>query len=204
VRHFLDVTEPASTNGSVPTFAPILPFTKPSPRERGLRKAALAIAMAAGLAVFALGWWAWQLQPPAPTPPPNPLTLLRNDLNDQLKQTRTKPEKVHVVAKLAEHHHQEALTLAQRGDAKQLATTAQFYTELVRDHLPRYAKEMTPAERQQMLPQVAKQLQDTNSSLAKMLGDPNLSANTKRDLEQMAEEARNSQFQVEKILRGEV
>ncbi len=206
VRHFLDAAEPVSTNGSVPTFAPILSFAKPSPRERGLRKASLAIAMAAGLAVFALGWWAWQQQPPVTTPPPNHrLAELRKDLDEQLKQARTKPEKLDVVAKLAEQHRREALNQAQRGDANELAYTAQFYTELVHDHLPHYAKEMTPAERRQALPTIAVQLQNTNSDLVRFMGNaPKLSTAARRNLQQMADEALNGQLQVEKILRDDV
>jgi hypothetical protein len=205
VRHLLGATEPVSTNGSTGTFTSILPFTQPSPRERGLRKASLAIAMAAGLAVFALGWWAWQKQPPPAPPPLSPLVGLRDDLDQRLRQARTKPEKLDVVAKLADHHHREALTLAQRGDADQLAYTAQFYTELVRNHLPRYAKEMTPAERQEVLPGIADQLEKTNSSIYTFLGSsPTLSAKTRDNLKQMADEARDSQLQVQAILRGEV
>ena len=59
VRSILDAVEALPANGTALPYAPILPFTKPPPRERALRKASLAIAMAAGLAVFALGWWAW-------------------------------------------------------------------------------------------------------------------------------------------------
>ena len=97
------------------------------------------------------------------------------------------------------------MTYAQQDDANKLGYTAQFYIELVRDNLPSYAKDLPPAQRAGVLPGVAMQLQGSESSITRFLGSSvNLTENTRHDLEQMAEEARKSQLQVQAILRGEV
>jgi len=57
VRLILDAREPAAQNGKASAYVSRHRFNMP-PRERGLRKASLAIAMAAALLVFAVGWWA--------------------------------------------------------------------------------------------------------------------------------------------------
>ena len=55
VRRFLE------TGGPVVRRVP-LPWTTP-PKERGLQKLSLAVAIAAVLAVFTLGWWTWPRVP---------------------------------------------------------------------------------------------------------------------------------------------
>jgi cyclophilin family peptidyl-prolyl cis-trans isomerase len=203
VRQFLDAVEPATTNGTMLPYAPILPFTTPPPRERGLRKASLAIAMAAGLALFALGWWAWQ-HPPEPPTKPDPLAAYRAERDHLLGRAPTPQAKVEVLAKLADQHHQEALTLAQQDDAEKLSNTAQFYIELVRENLPDYAKDLPPAQRAEVLSAVAQQLQDTESSIQKVLVGPvKLTNRARNKLEQMAAAALNGRDRLLAIQRGE-
>jgi hypothetical protein len=204
VRHFLDAVEPAASNGTVLPYAPILPFTPPPPRERGLRKASIAIAMAAGLALFALGWWAWQ-HIPEPPKTQDPLTQFRAKRDHLLTQAPTRRDKVEVLARLAEKHSQEALNLAQQGDTDKLTPTVQFYIELVRDNLPSHATALSASDRAAMLPGVADRLQETYSSIDRFLASSgNLTTKTRNELLQMRDEARNSQLQVQSIIPSEL
>jgi hypothetical protein len=175
-----------------------LPFSTP-PRERGLRKVSLAIAIAAGLAVFALGLWALRQPPQKPL---DPVTVMRIERDRLLDQAPTPRTKVEALAKLVDRHSQDALNSARQDDAEKVQHLSHFYIELVRDDLPRYANELPPGQRGNVLIDVSKQLERTESALATCLASPaKLTNRTRANLEQMRLETRKSQQRLQEILQ---
>ena len=204
LRQILDVPVKAS-KGNAPAYTPVLPFAEPV-RERGLRKVAMAMAMAAGLAIFALGLWAWQH--PVDPPKPDMLSSYREERDRRLAQAPTRQAKVEVLATLAEEHHRAALGMAQQGEADKLANTSKFYIELVRDDLlvqaGKLVNEAPPGQRQEVLDVVAQQLERTESAILRELGNPavKFTSSVRGDLQQMATAARTSRDQLLNLQRG--
>src|SRR5205807_2230862 len=85
------------------------------PKERGLRKLAVSLALAASLAFFALAWWLW---PHGETPGrvPGPLAVLRKEHDQRLARARTPQERVQVLADIARKLTREAGKLADKSD----------------------------------------------------------------------------------------
>jgi cyclophilin family peptidyl-prolyl cis-trans isomerase len=204
VRQILDAPEKASKRRA-PAYAPRLSFAE-LPRERGLRKVAVAMAMAASLAIFALGLWVWQH--PVDTPKPDMLKAYREERDRRLTQAPTRQAKIEVLATLAEEHHRAALEMAQQGEVDKLANASKFYVELVRDNLLDQARELVretpPGQRPEVLDVIAQQLERTESSILRELGNPavKFTNSARSDLQQMARAARTSRDELLVLHRG--
>jgi hypothetical protein len=160
-----------------------------TPKERGLQKMAVAFALAAGLAAFALGYWAW----PQPGPgQPDPLAARKMERDRRLAEARTPRERVEVLAGLAEQLHKEALAHAAASavDAEKLALVARFYSEVVRDDLLAHARKVPIVERAALLGAVAVGLSGAESELQRALAAPTPPA-VSHSLQQMALAARD-------------
>ncbi len=150
-----------------------LRLAMPRNRESGRQKVAVAFALAAGLAIFALGWWAW---PHRPTPQgtarepvaqrPNPRPDRHVDLNVRLA-ARTPTERVRRLSELAEDLHREAQSLG-RGDADHLREVAGFYREVVHQHLLAQARAIPVKDRLAVLKVVIERLQRTESEATRL------------------------------------
>jgi hypothetical protein len=142
-----------------PKFRPFSPTAAPG--YRGPQKIALATALAAGLVLFAIGFWS--LQPPKEPPKQHfsdSLTarLVQHDLK---LAAATKPqEKVKVLAALAEDLHGETRALAKVARPEDLRALAGLY-EKVGQGLVTQAENLSFGERSQVLDRIMQQLADT-------------------------------------------
>jgi hypothetical protein len=142
-------------------------------REGARRKVALAFALAAGLAMFALGLWAWphgdeqftqRTQGPS-TPSAREAWEKRVRSLEALVDGG---ERVRGLADLADELHQKARSL--RDDSDGLEEVALLYADLVKEHLVVQAKKLAPAERRG-LKAVAERLQQAESQAARLAAE---------------------------------
>jgi hypothetical protein len=141
------------------------------PKERGLRKMSVALALAASLLVFALTWWNW---PREPSPVVNREKSDQAGMDDRLLEGRlakvlrgdTPKERVLKLADLAEDVQSEAGRLTD--NSERLERWAQFYARLVGTHLVEEARHLPAAERAAVLPRVTGSLIDTESNASRL------------------------------------
>src|SRR4029077_3621703 len=91
---------------------PLVKVTRPAtpPKERGLRKLAIAIALAASLAIFAVGMWAMHTKGPEK---PNEVAILRKNLDTRITYAETSRDKAEIVVEFADKVQTEVRTLSQ-------------------------------------------------------------------------------------------
>lgn len=137
----------------------------PGPKERGLRKVAVAFALAASLLLFALAWWSWPHDPQArPARARQEQIRLQVRLEERLSnslQRETPKERVLRLAKLAEEVHGEARGLVDNGE--RLSQWAEFYTRVVGEHLLEQARQLPPEDRAAVVETVSLSLRETES-----------------------------------------
>jgi len=169
----------AGAPGSCHRPAGSLPHTL---KERALRKVALAFALAAALAAFALGWWAW----PHDSDPAgrSPIAARQQQRDRLLAQAHTPRERVEVLAGLADRLQREARQLTLPTDGDQLRVVARFYREVVHDNLLEHARQLPPDERPAVLGTVAEQLNGVDSEVQRLLTNqvPDSSKESLRDI----------------------
>jgi hypothetical protein len=141
-------------------------ISHPFKKERALRKLSLAFTLAASLLVFALAWWSW---PHHSVLPPVPLQ------NDQTKLERRLSKSLHVSTP-----KERVLRLAQLADevrgeirkwmdnSERLHQWSQFYWQVVSRHLIEQARQLTPEERQAVLPDIALRLAAAESEATRL------------------------------------
>ncbi len=157
-------------------------------REFGRQKLALACSLAASLALFAFAWWAW---PPVPANGGREAGGKNSYVRKRekaLEPARTPPERVWALTKMAEDIVDQAQ--AAGDDAAQVAGLAREFDRLVQEDLPREAKQLSPGERAQVLPVLAKRFGDTESKASRLAGAlKNNHPASARALEQIARRA---------------
>jgi hypothetical protein len=143
--------------------SPPEPWRNPdAAREGGRQKVALAFAMAASLAVFAVAWWAWQ---PAQTTPGSPLRrAYARTIEGRLHDAAGPRDRVERLTKLAE----DWLTDVPTADEAKLAALATQFEWLMRSDLPFEAERVGPAERAAVLGAVAQRLQQVESRASQL------------------------------------
>jgi len=170
------------------------------PKERGLRKLALALALAASLAVFALSWWAWPHRSVPTLQTHDPLAARQQDRDRRLTQARTPAERVQVLTDLAQGLHQEALQLARKSDKEELRVVARFYREVVRDNLLEQARKL-PRNERPMLKDVADHLNEVESEMLRRVAGE-VEASAAAPLRDIAQAARESHDQLRQLILG--
>jgi hypothetical protein len=144
---------------------------RPRDKERGLRKVALAFALAAGLLILALGWWTLPHTPSGLSSknPIDPYKQRQNKRDQLLAAADTPGERVKVLDDLAQGLHQEVQQLVRRSDDEQLRIVARFYREVVCDNLLENARQLPEAEKAKVLASVEAHLLEVESEVSKWL-----------------------------------
>jgi hypothetical protein len=142
--------------------------TSTTPKERGLRKLAVAMALAAGLALFAVGWALWPHSDSIVTPT-DPLASRHAERDHRLAGARSPRERVEAIANLSEEVRREALV---QNDTAQLALLIRFYTQLVHDDLPALARVLPEEERVAVINQMTTQLTLAESETDRLASEP--------------------------------
>jgi hypothetical protein len=170
-RFLKQLREPPLVPESMRVVAPVLPFTPP--KERGLRKLAVALSLAAAVVVLAVGLSVWPRHSgptePVVTGPTLAETRIRmREIRDQrVAKAQTPREKVEVLAEFAD----ELLSSA-RGTEKlpadSLRLVAQLYEETVREKLLDQARAIPPGSQRSVLPQLANELGRIESEFSRL------------------------------------
>jgi hypothetical protein len=179
------------------------------PKERALRKVSLAFALAASLLVFALAWWSWP-HTPAPVNNSLPREQARLEQQEHVRleqrlrtslQAKTPKERVLRLARLAEEIHGEARSLVENSD--KLEQRAQFYTQVVGEHLIEQARQLPPQDRPAVVNEVAQALNRAESEASRwgaqlQTTDPRSAAS----FEQIALISRKGEHDLRALLNG--
>ena len=164
VRRFRRSIAPVVLHGPIPWPTPV--------KERGLRKLSLAVAIAAVLAVFAIGLWSWphHYDPPTPT---GPTWLVQaHDRIDNARGRPTPRERVETLSAVATDLRNQARTMTLAGNVEDLASLTTLYSELVDDDLLAHARALSPAERGVILKDVADNLVRAESDFSRLAASP--------------------------------
>jgi hypothetical protein len=191
-------------------FRPLHPSPGLRHKENGRLKAAVAFALAAGLAAFALGWWAWpQAEPVAVNDKGGPIAVSRfpdrpAQLRSLLETARTPAEKVRRLTALAEQLQEEART--SHADTEKLSEVAHFCAQVVREHLLQYARTVPRAERAALLPDVAERLEKIESKALRLATEMKAqgAASAEASYRDIAAATRDTYGSLRKLAHGEV
>ena len=205
VRQFLEAAAagppPVREPAAAPAWARLrLALARPGAKERALQKLALAFALAAALAVFALGWWAWPHQQPSVTHPGNDyLTALRGERDQRLARAHTARERVQALAALVDDL--QARVREHVADADKLDVLAGFYAEVVQDDLVRHARDVPGAERVSLLHEIADRLKRAESEASRLEAEWTQTASA-RPLHDIAVAARSGERSLRALAAG--
>jgi hypothetical protein len=172
------------------------------PRERGVRKVSLAVALAACLAIVALGLWFGNLKPgnTIADNATNPLLSLRENRDRLLASAHSPREKVELLGKLANSLQKEAIEQAKKTDHTDLGTTSRFFREVIGSDLIPVARQLAVEDRKAVLQPIVIMLANLESEIQRTRGT--ISDSTFRSLEEMVLEARNTQNQLDNLING--
>jgi hypothetical protein len=172
-------------------------------KEGGRRKVAVAVALAAGLAICALGMWAWTSRIPEQANQP-PLARSMPDRQGQLDRklatARTAGEKVRRLVELAEEVLGEARSHS--GDAARMDEVSQFFVVVVRDHLMKHAREVPKADRAELLP-LARRLERTESEASHLEAALKAERDLSASFHNIAQAAGEANLKLQALARGE-
>jgi hypothetical protein len=173
----------------------------PGAKERGLRKVAVAFALAASLLVFALTWWAWPHNPvPSVDTAQREQVRLEERLTTSLRGETAK-ERVLSLAALAEQVHGEARRMV--GNHQRLERWARFYSRVVGQHLMEQARQVPAEDRPAVMEAVAMQLQKTESDASRFAAQlQTRSPRSAASFEQIALAARNSERDLRAMMKS--
>jgi hypothetical protein len=133
-------------------------------REGGRQKLALALALAASLAVFAIGWGIW----PQNESPHRPISRVRKGHIDKVSKalhgTTNSRDSVERLTTLAE----KEFATAKRATPEELADLATQFDWLLRDDLPYHAGQLPAGERAEVLKVILHRLQLLESEAARL------------------------------------
>jgi hypothetical protein len=174
-------------------------------KEGGRRKIALACALAAGLAICALGMWAGTNRTPDAADEPAAARGIDREgqLQRKLDLARTPAERVRRLVELAEEVLGEAR--ANSGDAARMDEVSRFFIVVVNDHLMKHARAVPKAERSG-LRAVALRLQRAESEASRLEAElkalPNLTASA-TSVHEIARAAGKANQDLLALARGE-
>jgi hypothetical protein len=171
-RFLKQLREPPLVTESVRVVAPVLPFTPP--KERGLRKLAVALSLAAAVVVLAVGLSVWprhsgSTEPVAPGPTIAETRIRMREMRDQrVAKAQTPREKVEVLAEFADDLLSSARGPDKLPDGDRLKLLAQLYEETVREKLLDQARAIPPGAQRSVLPRLANELGRIESEFSRL------------------------------------
>jgi hypothetical protein len=170
-------------------------------KDRGLRKMAVAFALAASLLIFALGSWVLKNDQPAVVTGPKPSAADRLDprLTAIMDKTSTPRQRVKALAELTETLQDEGQVLAEADDMPELKRLVRFHQDVVDHWLVKQARALSPDERQEVLEPIMSRLLRSVQALrenANGLGSPE----AKQQLEIMADVTREGDRRLRELL----
>jgi hypothetical protein len=207
---------PRPAAGPAPAPLPLLRVVRPAPletpaKERGLRKAALAVALAAAVVLLAVGLWSWP-RPAGPSGPPvaqapRPLENIRVRHAGRMTLARTPRQKVEALADFADDLHAEARRLAREpGDgSRDLGDVTGDYVRVVGVELMASAEAVPAGERPAVLRPVAAQLAETESRVERLLAElapPGASVAAAGPLRDIASASREGDRRLRRLIDG--
>jgi hypothetical protein len=185
---------------------PVLPLlSRPSlptapPKERGLRKLAVAFALAAALVVLAVGTSLWRDEAPGLLPALDPVALHREERGRLLREAGAPREQVNLLARMVRELHAEVREHAE--DADRLALAARVYAEVVGQDLLAPARAVPAAERAEALAEVANSLSLAESEMERLAAAAP-SERQRVPLRELAASARDGDRRLRALIRGE-
>jgi hypothetical protein len=169
-------------------------------QEGGRQKLALAIALAASLLVFAIGWWAWpHVQEDSSSHGP---TLTRNSHEEQLKKrlasAHTPAQRVNALVDWADDCFRQAQL--NRDDPTSVQGQAFHFRGVVKHDLPQHAQDVSPGERVNTLKDAANRLRqiDVNATRLADSWEPTNPVAAKA-MRQIAVDARDAERQLREM-----
>ena len=139
-----------------------------TPKERGLRKLAASMALVAALALFAIGYAVWPHNGNVVTPT-DPLAGRYAERDRRLAGAQSPRQKVDVITGLSEEIRREALN---KGDKDQRTHLVRFYSHLVQEDLPTYARGLSEQERSATIYEILAQLNRAEVEIDQLARDP--------------------------------
>jgi hypothetical protein len=155
---------------SMRVVAPVLPFTPP--KERGLRKLAVALSLAAAVVLLAVGLSVW----PRHGARPEPVATVRVDTVNRMRELRdrrlakaqTPREKVEVLAEFADDLLQGVREPNSLPALERLEMLAGLYEDTVGKELLTQASAVPPGEQRALLPRLASELGRIESEFSRL------------------------------------
>jgi len=177
-----------------------MPWSPPA-KERGLKKLSLAVAIAAVLAVFTIGWWSWPHMPSIPQRPEAAWVAPIRTERDRIGRLPQAADRVTQAAALASALRDKARALAQAGDADDLKSLARIYSEIVGKDLAEYAGAVPAPQRPAALAGAAAEMRDAESEFQR-LAAANPAASTAGPLRQLASSAGEGGQTIQALLKA--
>jgi hypothetical protein len=166
-------------------------------RAAGRQKVALAFALAAGLAVFAVCWWAWSREPP-PGRAEQLYAAHRAERDSVLREAHTPRERVMALAKLADDL--VARAGRHRGDVERLAVLARFYGSLVRTDLPQHVRGVPGPDRRELVERVSARLRRAESEVSRLRAEQPARSAVAHSLGEIAAAARDGDVRLRALV----
>lgn len=139
-------------------------------KERALRKVALACALAATVAAFAVGLWLWPKGMPTQmqSGKADPVMAWKAQHDQRLGKARTPRERVQVLVDFAGSLQEEAARLVRTEDDERLEALAQYFSDTLPDELVATAQSVPADERAEVVKEARSRLRDTESALERL------------------------------------
>jgi hypothetical protein len=170
-RFLKQLREPPLVPESMRVVAPMLPFTPP--KERGLRKLAFALTLAATVVFIAVGLSALRNAGAPEVVPTGPTiaetrSRMREIRDQRVAKAQTPREKVEVLAEFADELLSSARSTDKKLSGDSLKLVAQLYEETVREKLLDQARAIPPGSQRSVLPQLANELGRIESEFSRL------------------------------------
>jgi hypothetical protein len=175
-RLLKQLREPPLVPESMRVEIPILPFTPP--KERGLRKLAVALALAAAVVLIAVGLFvsprqeATQVAVKDTPRTPAEIQKWMKELRDlRVAKAETSRQKVEVLAECADELLREIRLASALPSPERLKLLATVYDDTLQKELLAHARSIAPNEQRVLLPRLAGEMGRTESEFTRLASE---------------------------------